>query len=305
MNNTIAIFSSLISGVEYSLSAVVNAVGGNTTYTGIFLIPVQAQAMVLIAGWSTPANNGTFSVVSCDATTLVVNNSAGVAETHVAIATIQGPFSTDGYSVLRGEGIGVYPVQGALCPVLSMISANPDTLQLVLNEEGNSIDSVFFNVFTGPDGAHGFQIGACYDGTGNSPSFFEMAWEGGPFIGLLLPDETTGLWVSSNAMNFGSGYEATISLQAGQSLGVYYTLTLDSIAGLTCNSPAIFADNFQANTLACSGPTPTGGEGIVSFGTTTALTAGAGTNGATPAQVAGYLEIDIAGTKYKLPYYPV
>lgn len=41
----------------------------------------------------------------------------------------------------------------------------------------------------------------------------------------------------------------------------------------------------------------------VSFGSTTATSATAGANGATPAQVAGYLIINVAGTAQKIPYY--
>jgi hypothetical protein len=51
--------------------------------------------------------------------------------------------------------------------------------------------------------------------------------------------------------------------------------------------------------------TPTGAASTVSFGTTTATSATAGTNGDVPAQVVGYLVIDIAGTKFKVPYYAV
>ena len=51
--------------------------------------------------------------------------------------------------------------------------------------------------------------------------------------------------------------------------------------------------------------TPTTTTGQVGLGTTTSTSATAGSNGDVPAQVVGYLEIDIAGTKYKVPYYAV
>ena len=49
--------------------------------------------------------------------------------------------------------------------------------------------------------------------------------------------------------------------------------------------------------------TPTTIAGQIGFGTTLATSATAGGNGDVPAQVVGYLVIDIAGTKFKLPYY--
>lgn len=61
----------------------------------------------------------------------------------------------------------------------------------------------------------------------------------------------------------------------------------------------------KSQTLTITAATPTGTAGQVSFGTTTATSATAGTNGDVPAQVFGYLTIDIAGTKFKIPYYNV
>lgn len=59
-----------------------NASAGNTAYTGIFdpySFPVGATAT--ITGFVNAANNGNFTVVSCNTTTLVVANGAGVAQT--------------------------------------------------------------------------------------------------------------------------------------------------------------------------------------------------------------------------------
>jgi hypothetical protein len=78
----------LIPGTADSLTAANNASGGNTTYTGTFPIPFTAGKPVTITGFLTAANNGTtFTVVSCNSTTLVVNNPNGVAETHSGTAT--------------------------------------------------------------------------------------------------------------------------------------------------------------------------------------------------------------------------
>jgi len=68
---------------SFVVSSAANAVGANTSYTGIFTpaaFPAGSQATIL--GFVTNAvNNGTFTVVSCNSTTLVVANAAGVAET--------------------------------------------------------------------------------------------------------------------------------------------------------------------------------------------------------------------------------
>lgn len=49
------------------------------------------------------------------------------------------------------------------------------------------------------------------------------------------------------------------------------------------------------------GPSGHGGRHVLNIGTSG--TASAGTNGATPAQVAGYIEVTINGVNYKMPYY--
>jgi hypothetical protein len=85
----------LLPGAAFVLSAAASASGGTTAYTGTFTptaIPVGSTAV--ITGFVThTVNNGTFTVISCNATTLVVNNSAGIAETHAGTATYN-PWST-------------------------------------------------------------------------------------------------------------------------------------------------------------------------------------------------------------------
>src|SRR6266704_361846 len=76
----------LVPGTSNGLSAAGNASGGNTTYTGTFPIPFTTGRSVAISGFTTAANNGTFTIVSCNATQLVVNNASGVAESHAATA---------------------------------------------------------------------------------------------------------------------------------------------------------------------------------------------------------------------------
>jgi hypothetical protein len=66
----------------FSISASSAASGGNTTYTGTFdPYSLPTGAIATIAGFVSPntANNGSFTIVSCNATTLVVANTAGTA----------------------------------------------------------------------------------------------------------------------------------------------------------------------------------------------------------------------------------
>lgn len=69
----------------FFIASAANAAGGNTAYTGTFdLISFPAGSTAIISGFSTSANNGSFTVVSCTATTLTVVNGSGAAETKQA-----------------------------------------------------------------------------------------------------------------------------------------------------------------------------------------------------------------------------
>lgn len=74
--------------IVYALTAVANHSGNNTTYTATIPANVNLAGLsIVIAGFTNSSNNGTFTVVSNTATSLVVNNGAGVAETHAGTAT--------------------------------------------------------------------------------------------------------------------------------------------------------------------------------------------------------------------------
>jgi hypothetical protein len=72
----------------FTVNSASNAAGGNTTYTGIFTpTSFPAGSIATISGFVTNlVNNGTFTVVSCSSTTLVLANGAGIAETISATA---------------------------------------------------------------------------------------------------------------------------------------------------------------------------------------------------------------------------
>ena len=70
----------------YALTAASAASGGNTTYTGTFSPTIPVGSLVTITGFTNATNNGTFTVVSCSSTQLIVNNGSGIAETNPGIA---------------------------------------------------------------------------------------------------------------------------------------------------------------------------------------------------------------------------
>lgn len=97
--------ATIVPGKSYTLSAAGAHSGANTTYTGTFSPIIPTGTSVTIAGFTNSNNNGTFTVVSCNATQLVVTNGAGVAETHAGTAvynawsTVYGGQTTDGTAV--------------------------------------------------------------------------------------------------------------------------------------------------------------------------------------------------------------
>jgi hypothetical protein len=70
----------------YALTVASVASGGNTTYTGTFSPTIPVGSLVTITGFTNATNNGTFTVVSCSSTQLIVNNGSGIAETNPGIA---------------------------------------------------------------------------------------------------------------------------------------------------------------------------------------------------------------------------
>jgi hypothetical protein len=80
-----------------SISSVAAAVSGSTTYAGSFsggAGNAWAGFSFKIAGFGNASNNGTFACTASTATSLTLDNTSGVAETHVALAN-QIPQYTD------------------------------------------------------------------------------------------------------------------------------------------------------------------------------------------------------------------
>jgi len=75
----------------YSLTAVTQSTGGNATYTGNNLEFLAAGVTCTIAGFVNGVNNGTFVVTSATPTTVVLNNTAAIAETHTGTLSVVMP----------------------------------------------------------------------------------------------------------------------------------------------------------------------------------------------------------------------
>ena len=92
-------------GTTAVLTAASNASAGNTTYTGTFPSPFSTGFPATITGFTNAGNNATGTVISCNATTLVISNPNGVAETHAGVATFNAWGTTYGSQINDGTVI--------------------------------------------------------------------------------------------------------------------------------------------------------------------------------------------------------
>ena len=307
-------------GSAVPLTAAANASAGTTTYTWSTtagFVPT-IDMYVTVAGFTNGANNGRFQVQSATTSSLILYNAGGVAETHAATATVDTAYSgSAGLITYFGAGSGSFSIAGTAYAVNQNIESWPNVIGLALTAQGDTTDAAWFRIVnTVPiNSSHGFELGAIDDGAGTAPIVIQMGVFNG-FTGLTFAQYkvATGggntssyplviqsqYWTgSATALNswsiqdvLGSGSNPTTTLTIQQS-GTSGSVAVNVISALT------------SKTLTVNTATPTGAASTVSFGTTTATTANAGANGDVPAQVVGYLEIDIAGTKFKLPYYAV
>lgn len=104
---------------------------------------------------------------------------------------------------------------------------------------------------------------------------------------------TVGQLAASDLSNGTDGGGKVILASASTGTGSAVRATAPSVTGLTSDT----------ETLTAAAPTVSAGQ--VGFGATTATSATAGANGDVPAQVVGYLIINVAGTNMKVPYYNV
>lgn len=98
--------ATIVPGKTYTLTAAGTASGGNTSYTGTFSPVIPVGTPVTITGFvAHTSNNGTFIVVSCSATTLVLTNASGIAETHAGVATYNAWGTTYGDPTSDGTAV--------------------------------------------------------------------------------------------------------------------------------------------------------------------------------------------------------
>ncbi len=299
----IAVNNSVFNGAVLVLTSAGNASAGKTTYLGTFTgqaFPLPGMT-VTIAGFANGVNNGTFLVFSCNTTTLVVLNASGAAETHPGTSTTVGSASATGTVSFASPGNGSTSIQGTTFAVNTSIYSTPSSLGLVLEQQGDTKDFGFLSPYSNTDTSRGFRIGASYDGTGANPGLLNwgLSAAGGHVLNLLMPDGLTGLIGTGNGFTAGT---STGAVQIAASNGDGSTANSLVITG---NAAAVLNCGLTAKTLTVNTATPTGAASTISFGTSTATSASAGSNGDVPAQVVAYLQIDIAGTKFKIPYYAV
>ncbi len=122
--------------------------------------------------------------------------------------------------------------------------------------------------------------------------------------GTILPGSTSSTaWSSITLPTVNAGYffsgptsgTATASFRQIASSDIPTNLSITSIT---------LSSSITGQTLKLTGATPTVASGQVGLGTTVSTSATAGTV-AVPAQAAGFLEVNIGGTMYKVPYYNI
>jgi hypothetical protein len=87
-----------------NLTSVANAAGGSTVYTGTITgggSNAFAGASFSVAGFTTGANNGTFTCTASTGSTLTLSNASGVSETHAATAS---PVYASGIDYVTSNG---------------------------------------------------------------------------------------------------------------------------------------------------------------------------------------------------------
>lgn len=140
------------------LTSVNNASGGTTVYnyTGLSGIGTPTNSLVgisfVITGFTTAANNGTFTCVANTTTTMTLNNAAGAAETHAAFATggtigdsfwtfeavVNRQFSTAGNTFAQGQTfVTSTPLNSPGFHRLDIICSTAGQVKLILDGNQN------------------------------------------------------------------------------------------------------------------------------------------------------------------------
>lgn len=175
---------------------------------------------------------------------------------------------------------------------------NPGSLDVLL-ETGAGAQTFIGGVLDIPDGKVVVNSVVALNTT-NGSGIPHRFW--GIANGSNLPNP--GWWAGSNFFYGAQSGDTPCVVVAAPGDTTSKVIQVQNSAGTVLASTDASGHDVAA-TLTINAATPTGAAATVSFGNTTTGSATAGTAGAVPAQVAGYLTIDIAGTKFKLPYFNV
>jgi hypothetical protein len=188
--------------------------------------------------------------------------------------------NTSGVSILNGdiEGSGTYLNIGS--SVNDLCSSN------------NTLSG-----FTGTYSSGTLLSGYLMDIYGSNP--FNFAPVAGTTHKGVITETSAVSGLVRKVISNTSGVASSVDIQTLNSTGSTY-------AGMN-TSGDYYIDNRGSGktTMQQSGTDRLGitSAGVLLVGTTTASSATAGSNGAPPAQVAGYINVSIGGTNYKIPYY--
>jgi hypothetical protein len=114
------------------------------------------------------------------------------------------------------------------------------------------------------------------------------------------------LFSASNGQQFLKSTGTIFAIQDSPTFANGFDLSGATLTGFAYKSTGFVVDhsgNETALTNTVTGATPTVSAGQLAMGTTTATSATAGTSGDVPAQVLGYLVMNLGGTAIKVPYY--
>ena len=158
-----------------TLTSVANAAGGKTVYTGT-ITGGAGNALVgdtvVVAGFTGAADNGTFTCTASTATTITLNNAAGVAQVHAGTATVTttvytGTITGGAGNAFLGDTVVVSGFTSAANNGTFVVNASTATTLTVSNKAGvTEIDPGTAAVATGTS-TSAVYAGTITGGTGN------------------------------------------------------------------------------------------------------------------------------------------
>ena len=140
---------------------------------------------------------------------------------------------------------------------------------------------------------------------------FNVAWQDSTAVRGYIGFGSGGFGIAGSAIT-DFGMISVGALKFGTS-GSRLVMTMDTNGQVIIPTPnagvaltvaaSATGSSISCQQIQCSGAAATASSGTVSYGGTTATSATAGTHGAVPAQVVGYIIVNVAGTVGKVPYF--